>query len=85
MHPVGIHFTGRDSEFENMACEKDPLGCVYATMRIINHRRGMAESVHVNVKEDSLYDGMDGHKSKYDIETGSLSMKEYVLLIPALI
>ncbi|KAF7083778.1 hypothetical protein CFC21_087531 [Triticum aestivum] len=85
VHPVGIHFTGRDSEFENMACEKDPLGCVYATMRIINHRRGMAESVHVNVKEDSLYDGMDGHKSKYDIETGSLSMKEYVLLIPALI
>lgn len=43
----------------------------------------MAESVHMNVKEDSLYDGVDGHKSEYDIDMGSLSMKEYILLMPA--
>ncbi|XBI43006.1 hypothetical protein VPH35_107833 [Triticum aestivum] len=83
VHPVGIHFHGRDMEFEKMACEKDPLRRMYATLRIINQRTGIAESVHANVKEDSLYDGVDGQKSEYEIDRGSLSMQEYILLIPA--
>ena len=83
VHPVGIHFHGRDMEFEKMACEKDPLRRMYATLRIINQRPGIAESVHVNVKVDSLYDGVDGQKSEYEIDRGSLSMQEYILLIPA--
>uniref|UniRef100_M8D5H0 PIR2-like helical domain-containing protein n=1 Tax=Aegilops tauschii TaxID=37682 RepID=M8D5H0_AEGTA len=56
---------------------------MYATLRIINQRPGIAESVQVNVKEDRFYDGVDGQKSEYDIDRGSLSIQEYILLIPA--
>uniref|UniRef100_M8BAA2 Uncharacterized protein n=1 Tax=Aegilops tauschii TaxID=37682 RepID=M8BAA2_AEGTA len=66
VHPVTIDFRGRDSEFEMLARQKDPCQREEATLRIINHRRLMAENVHCKEKEDILYDGVDGHKNKFD-------------------
>ncbi|XBI44598.1 hypothetical protein VPH35_109209 [Triticum aestivum] len=81
VHPVAIDFRGRDSEFEMLAREKDPCQREEATLRIINHRRLMAENVHCKEKEDILYDGVDGHKNKFD-NVSSLSVEEAMLLAP---
>ena len=92
MHPVGIDFHGRELEFEKVVCGEDPCGQnivpilrkpFYNNLDIVNNRTLIAEAVGHRVKEDSLYDGVDGHKSEYDIDMGSLSMKEYILLMPA--
>ena len=81
VHPVTIDFRGRDSEFRMLAREKDPCQREEATLRIINHRRLMAENVHCKEKEDILYDGVDGHKNKFD-NVSSLSVEEAMLLAP---
>ncbi|XP_044409049.1 uncharacterized protein [Triticum aestivum] len=81
VHPVAIDFRGRDSEFEMLAREKDPCQREEATLRIISHRRLMAENVHCKEKEDILYDGVDGHKNKFD-NVSSLSVEEAMLLAP---
>ena len=80
VHPVGTDFRGRESEFEMMPCGKDPCRREDATLRIISHRRLMAENVYCKEKEDILYDGVDGHKNKYD-NMSSLSMEEAILLM----
>ena len=81
VHPVAIDFRSRDSEFEMLAREKDPCQREEATLRIISHRRLMAENVHCKEKEDILYDGVDGHKNKFD-NVSSLSVEEAMLLAP---
>lgn len=41
----------------------------------------MTHKVRGMLKEDFLYDGVYGHKNKFD-DTSSLSMEEAMLLIP---
>ncbi|XP_037456030.1 uncharacterized protein LOC119326499 isoform X1 [Triticum dicoccoides] len=81
VHPVAINFRGRDSAFEMLAREKDPCQREEATLRIISHRRLMAENVHCKEKEDILYDGVDGHRNKFD-NVSSLKVEEAMLLAP---
>jgi hypothetical protein len=62
VHPVGIDFHGGESEFEKMACRKSSYGNDFGNMDIINHRFNLAECMFGSVKEDSIYDDLDGHK-----------------------
>ena len=87
MHPAGIDFHGRESEFEKMACGKDPRNGenvppwrapYYSNSQIINNRRSFAENVYGRKKEDSLYDDFDGHKS---VDLGSMSIRQILFEI----
>ncbi|VAI52585.1 unnamed protein product [Triticum turgidum subsp. durum] len=85
VHPAGIDFHGRESEFEKMACGKDPRNGdyvppwrapYYSNSQIINNRRGLAENVYGREKEDSLYDDLDEHKS---VDLGPMSIRQIFL------
>ncbi|EMS52655.1 hypothetical protein TRIUR3_31263 [Triticum urartu] len=87
VHPVRIDFHGRESEFEKMACGKDPRNGenvppwrapYYSNSQIINNRRSFAENVYGRKKEDSLYDDLDEHKS---VDLGSISIRQLFLEI----
>uniref|UniRef100_M8CBU9 Uncharacterized protein n=1 Tax=Aegilops tauschii TaxID=37682 RepID=M8CBU9_AEGTA len=87
VHPAGIDFHGRESEFEKMACGKDPRNGenvppwrapYYSNSQIINNRRSFAENVYGRKKEDSLYDDLDEHKS---VDLGSISIRQLFLEI----
>ena len=63
MHPVGIDFHGGELAFEKAACRKKPhVDEDDDDMDIINHRFALAESIYCSVKDDSLYDDLDGRK-----------------------
>jgi len=80
VHPVGMDFHGGESEFEKMACRKYPYDDDVGNMDIINHRFNLAESIYGSVIEDSLYDDLDGHKSK-ERDLSSMSIDAKILLL----
>jgi hypothetical protein len=81
VHPVRIDFHGGESEFEKMACGKNPYDDdddEFGNMDIINHRFSLAESMYGSAKEDSLYDDLNGHKIE-ERDLGSMSIKARIL------
>ncbi|KAM0859872.1 hypothetical protein ACQ4PT_046909 [Festuca glaucescens] len=79
VHPVGIDFHGGELEFEKMACRKYPYDDDFGSMDIIHHRFSLAERIYGSVKEDRLYDDLDGHKTKVP-DLRSMSMDAKILL-----
>ena len=79
VHPVGIDFHGGESEFEKKACRKYPYDDEFCSMDIIHHRFSMAERIYGSVKEDRLYDDLDGHKTK-ERDLSSMSIDAKILL-----
>ncbi|KAM0884602.1 hypothetical protein ACQ4PT_030854 [Festuca glaucescens] len=78
VHPVEMDFHGGELEFAKMACRKYPYDDDFDNMDIINNRFSLAESIYRRVKEDSLYDDLDGHKIE-ERDLSSMSIKAQML------
>ncbi|KAF8657856.1 hypothetical protein HU200_059666 [Digitaria exilis] len=91
VHPVGINFHGRELEFEKMACGEDTYGDdlvstltqpFYSNLKIISDRCLMADNVRGRVKEDSLYDDVDGQKRERILSSKNISAADALFLVP---
>ncbi|CAM0876504.1 unnamed protein product [Alopecurus aequalis] len=79
VHPVGTDFHGGESKFEKVACRKNPDDDDF-DMDIINHRFDLADNIYGRVKEDDLYDDLDGHKIE-ERDLGSMSIRRKILFL----
>lgn len=92
VHPSGENFNGREEDFENMVCKKDPydedfnpslMPQYYTNENIISDSSDIAEEVG-RLEEDCIYSessGSDEHNESDDYDTDmDYSNDEYELI-----
>lgn len=93
VHPVGVDFHGREFEFEKVFSGEDchpyggevvctPMQSFYNNLNIINNRCLIADMVRGRVKEDSLYDDIDGQRRERILSSKSSCAADALFAVP---